>query len=69
LDWHKINVGDNNTLAIKKDGSLWAWGWNYDGQLGDGSKEGKYLPTRIGNSNNWMQISSGANHTIAIRGK
>jgi len=30
-----VSAGELHTLAIKTDGSLWAWGSNYDGQLGD----------------------------------
>lgn len=35
--WQQISVGTNHTLVIKPDGTLWAWGWNYKGQLGDGT--------------------------------
>jgi len=32
-----ISAGQYHNLALKKDGTLWAWGANTDGQLGDGS--------------------------------
>lgn len=37
-DWVSIAAGENHNLAIKSDGSLWAWGQNLCGELGDGSR-------------------------------
>ena len=35
--WQKVSVSSTHTLAIKTDGTLWAWGDNSYGQLGDGT--------------------------------
>jgi len=43
-------AGSNHTVAIKNDGTLWSWGYNEDGQLGNGdSGTGKYnsKPTAV----------------------
>ena len=32
-----ISAGTAHSLALKKDGSVWAWGWNMNGELGDGT--------------------------------
>ena len=34
-NWSAISVGGYHTVALKSDGTLWAWGSNSDGQLGD----------------------------------
>jgi len=36
-DWANASAGYNHTMAIKTDGTLWAWGYNSFGQLGDGT--------------------------------
>lgn len=42
-----VSAGGSYTLALKKNGTLWAWGDNYYGQLADGTREGKSTPSMI----------------------
>ncbi|MFN7044421.1 MAG: LamG-like jellyroll fold domain-containing protein [Flavobacterium sp.] len=66
--WAKISSGHgNHTLAIKLDGTLWAWGDNTYGQLGDGTTIDKSIPTQIGTDTNWSEISAGENHSLALK--
>ena len=58
-NWAKISAGGSHTLAIKTDGSLWAWGYNYYGQLGDGTNTNRNTPVQIGTATNWASISAG----------
>lgn len=66
-NWAQINTGYSHTLAIKKDGSLWAWGNNVFGQLGDGTEVFKTSPVRIGTDNDWVQVAAGDDHSMAIK--
>ena len=47
-NWSAIEAGGSHTIALKKDGTLWAWGNNYHGQLGEGRGIDKYSPVQIG---------------------
>jgi len=66
-DWIEISGGIYHNVALKKDGSLWAWGRNRFGQLGDGTFINRYTPTRIGTDTNWAQIAAGGLNTFALK--
>jgi len=54
--------------AIKTDGTLWTWGGNPVGQLGDGTTTARSTPgTTAGGGTNWKQVACGYGHTAAIK--
>jgi alpha-tubulin suppressor-like RCC1 family protein len=63
----QIAIGYEDTVALKSDGSLWAWGENNFGQLGDGTTDNQSMPTRIGSENNWVSVAVGFAHTVALK--
>jgi len=66
-DWAYVVAGASHTLAIGRDGSLWAWGSNSHGELGDGTIVNRWAPTRIGTDTNWRSVTAGLGYTVAIR--
>jgi alpha-tubulin suppressor-like RCC1 family protein len=55
-NWKSISCGEFTIAAIKKDGSLYAWGNNNHGQLGDNTTTYKSSPVQIGSGNDWKQV-------------
>jgi alpha-tubulin suppressor-like RCC1 family protein len=62
----KLSSFYSHSFVLKTDGSLWAWGGNLNGQIGDGTTEDRYSPVQIG-TNEWKQVSAGYNHSLAIK--
>ena len=66
-DWLKVSAGNRFSLAIKNTGTLWSWGWNFTGQLGNGlNTPDVNIPAQVGTSNNWRKIDAGDQHSLAI---
>ena len=64
-----ISSGEWHTCAILDDASVSCWGYNYNGQLGDGTTTDRNTPTQtssLGTGRTAVAISSGAFHTCAI---
>lgn len=66
-DWQNVYVGYEHAQAIKTNGTLWAWGSNFGGALGDGTNINKYIPTQIGTDTNWLHVYTGNNDSHAFK--
>jgi hypothetical protein len=66
-DWASVAAGSYHTMAIKTDGTLWAWGANWAGQLGNGTLVDTDTPVQIGYGNDWASVAAGYYHTVAIK--
>jgi len=66
--WVAIAAGADHTVALKSDGTLWTWGYNFFGQLGDNSTTNRNTPVQVfGGGNTWVAIAGGGNHTVALK--
>jgi alpha-tubulin suppressor-like RCC1 family protein len=68
-NWKQVSCNNYRMMAaIKTDGTLWTWGDNYRGQLGDGGAGGRSSPGTIaGGGTNWKTVSMGFQFGIAIK--
>ena len=69
----QISAGEDDSLAVGSDGNVYAWGWDWDGELGDGMEGGLWLESHRtlkpeGTPTNFafVQVSAGGAHTLAI---
>lgn len=62
-----VACGRFHTLALLNDGTVWAWGWNSSGQLGDGTDTNRYTPIKVIGLNNIIAISAGESHSLALK--
>jgi len=67
-NWKQVSCGNAHTAAIKTDGTLWLWGYNSHGQLGDNTLIKKSSPVQtIAYGTNWKSVSASASVTAAIK--
>ncbi len=62
-----FSAGGNYCLAVKSDGTLWGWGNNQYGQLGDGTRTDREKPVQIGWDSDWIKVSAGFDHSLGIK--
>lgn len=55
-DWKQVATSGIHSVALKRDGTLWSWGNNWAGQLGDGTANNSRVAVRVGSSTNWTKI-------------
>ena len=63
-----VAAGSQHSVAIHPDGTLWAWGEDVFGQLGDGTTNTERLaPVQVGTDKNWALIAADERHSFAIK--
>jgi alpha-tubulin suppressor-like RCC1 family protein len=66
-NWKQVCASQNYTGAIKTDGTLWMWGLNQFGALGDGTITKRSSPVQtVAGGNNWKQVSVGQETAVAV---
>jgi hypothetical protein len=59
--------GARHSTGIRSDGTLWAWGYNGFGQLGDGTNINRTSPVQVGAADIWREVACGFHSTTAIK--
>jgi len=63
-----VAAGNTHTVVIKtSDGTVWCWGANSYGQLGDSSTTQRKTPVQAGSLSGITAVAAGANHTLALK--
>jgi alpha-tubulin suppressor-like RCC1 family protein len=66
-DWVVLSAGISHAAAIRADGTIWSWGANTKGQLGDSSIATRTTPVQTGSATNWVQVAAGAAHSVGLQ--
>lgn len=67
-DWSgEMSIGLAHMLALKTDGTLWAWGLGLDGALGTGGTGNELDPVQIGSHTDWTGVDAGFQHSLGRR--
>jgi alpha-tubulin suppressor-like RCC1 family protein len=67
-DWCQISAGDDHSLAVRTNGTAWAWGFNGQGRLGDNTTVAKSSPVSVVSGfTDWCQVSAGGAHSLGLR--
>ncbi len=61
-----IAAGGDHSLAAKNDGTVWAWGLNSSGQLGNGTTTSSSVPMRVSDLTDVKQVAAGKAHSLAL---
>jgi alpha-tubulin suppressor-like RCC1 family protein len=68
LDWKEASAGNLHSLAVKTDGTLWAWGSAASGRLGLDTITGSVSsPVQVGSLSDWKNIVASGGMSIAVK--
>ena len=62
-----VAAGTDQTFALKRDGTVWGWGNNGDGRLGNGNSISSSTPVQATGASDVTAIATGVNHTVAVK--
>jgi alpha-tubulin suppressor-like RCC1 family protein len=62
-----VAAGGSHSLALKNDGTVWAWGSNSSGQLGNGTEVDSNIPVQVKNLEGIRAVAAGGSHSLALK--
>jgi len=67
-DWSQVSAGSDHSLGLRSNGTAWAWGFNPEGRLGDGTTTNRSSPVSVvGGFTDWCQVSAGGSISLGLR--
>ena len=64
--WIQVASGDWHSVALRADGTVWAWGLNKKGQLGDGTTTDHAEPQPVSGLSGVIAVAAGRHHSLAV---
>lgn len=61
-----VSTGHYHALALRADGSVWTWGYNFAGQLGDGTTTTRNRPVRVTGTRTYQYVAAGRDMSYAV---
>jgi MYXO-CTERM domain-containing protein len=62
-----LTAGVEHTVALKWDGTVWGWGWNFYGELGDNTTTDRLTPVQVSGLSSVTTVIAGSQHTVALK--
>lgn len=66
LRFAMLTVGGNHTCGLTQDAHAYCWGWNFHGQLGDGTTAHSSSPVLVDGDLRWASLSIGNQHSCGL---
>ena len=67
-DWCQVSACGCHSLAVRQNGTAWAWGCNGSGRLGNNTTVNSSSPVSVvGGFTDWCQVSAGFEHSLGVR--
>ena len=66
LPVNSVAAGSGYSLAVALDGTVWAWGGNQFGQLGDGTTTNRLTPVRVSGLHDVVAVAAGCAQSLAL---
>jgi alpha-tubulin suppressor-like RCC1 family protein len=63
-----VSTRGNHSLGLLSNGTVWAWGSNSAGQLGDGTALYRLAPVQVSRLSNVTALAAGTHHSLALDG-
>jgi alpha-tubulin suppressor-like RCC1 family protein len=61
-----VSGGDSRSIVLAPDGTVWSWGYNLQGAVGDGTTTSRWLPVRVLGLTGMGVVASGSNFAFAV---
>ena len=62
-----IMGGESHNFALRSDGTVWSWGWNSFGQLGDGTYVDRHTPVQVSGLTSVTALGGRGYHSLALK--